>query len=152
MATPFTAAERCKIMQIAGLPMGTVTMATHAMFLYPFSNTDKWVGNFFSTGDLSPIVGALDNILENYTDSSTADAVRECFDDWDAVKFAETEITGAVGTTGPAVFSAKGKRREIRRYVSNLLGFFTPEDGYLHEAEAVLGRSISEYRTGQGGR
>jgi hypothetical protein len=152
MASPFSPAERCKILQIAAIPPGTQCVNVNALFLYPFSNVDTWVGNFFSTGDLGPIVGALDNILNKYTDAVTGEAVRECFDDWDSVKFCETEITAAEGTSGPAVFSASKRRHEIRRYVANLLGFYIPEEGYLHEAEAVLGRSLSEFRQRQGGR
>ena len=144
--------ERCKILQVAGIPPGTQCVNVNALFLYPFSNVDTWVTHFFSTGDLSPIVGALDNILNNYTDPATGEAVRECFADWDDVKFSEIEITSAAGTSGPAVFSSSKKRHEIRRYVANLLGFFIPENGYLHEAEAVLGKSLSEFRVGQGGR
>lgn len=139
-------------MQIAGIPPGCICVNVNALFLYPFSNVDTWVGHFFSTGDFSPIVGALDNILNNYTDAATGEAVRECFADWDSVKFCETEITAAEGTSGPAVFSASKRRHEIRRYVANLLGFFIPENGYISEAEAVLGASIKEYRAGQGGR
>ena len=127
-------------------------MNVNALFLYPFSNVDVWQTNFFSVGDLGPIVGQLDYILNNYTDAATGDAVREAFDDWDSVKFSETEITSAAGTSGPAVFSAAKKRHEIRRYVANLIGFFIPENGYLSEAEAVLGKSLKEFRQGAGGR
>jgi len=153
MASPFTAKERIKILQIAGIPSGATTLNVNALFLYPFSNVDAWQTNFFSTGDLGPIVAALDHILNEHTDTDTADAVRECFDDWDSVKFSETQIVALEGgTNGPLIFNSAAKRHEIRRYVANLLGFFIPEDGYLHEAEAVLGRSLSEFRKGNGGR
>lgn len=155
MASPFTAAERVKIMQIAGIPptVGGKTLNVNALVLYPFSNVDSWQTNFFSTGDLGPIRTALDAILDNYVSSATGDAVKECFSDWDVVKFSEIEITqGPTGTAGPALFSASKKRTEIRRYVANLIGFYIPEGGYLHEMEAVLGKSLSEFRAGSGGR
>ena len=152
MPSPFNAAERCKILQVAGIPPGTQTLNVSCLVAYPYSNVEQWKTSFYSKGDLSAIVTAIDEILNKYTDAATGDATRECFDDWDVVKFSEVEITNAAGTSGPALFNAKLKRREIRRYMANLLGFFIPEDGYLHEMQAVMGASVSEFRKNLGGR
>jgi hypothetical protein len=147
MASPFTSAERIKILQIAGIPPGTKTVNVNALVLYPFSNVDAWQTNFFSTGDLSPILTALDNNLNNHTDVDTGNAVRECFAAWDVFKFSEIELTtGPTGSGGPAVVSAAGKRHAIRNYVANLLGFYIPEGGYIHEMEVTLGKSLKEFR------
>lgn len=150
MANNLTSAETVKILEIFGMPPNGIVLAVTAMFLYPFSNTDIWNGNFYNNGDLTPILNGIKTQITN-ADQDTANAARECFPIWDVVKFSELKLTsGPTGSGGPALFDASAKQEQIRNYIGNLFGVFCPSGGYRHEAIAVLGRSLADYRKNQG--
>lgn len=153
MPSPFSAQERVGIFEILGLPIHGHTVNLIALVLYPFSNVSEWSGGTNSKGDLVQLIADIDAILAMIS-AEQAIVVRTYLATWDDIKASELVITNAANSSAGTIVHHGEKRILLRGLVANILGISVPAGGYLHEIEAVYGKSLKEFRkggTGTGG-
>jgi hypothetical protein len=150
---PFTSAEKAVIYEILGLPRSGHTVNTLSLVHYPFSNVNSW-NPTWNVGDMTSLLAAIDAAItatEAFAD--TVARVQAYLAKWDDLG-GENEMrieSGQNGVTGVIVDSDQ-RRVNIRLRVANLLGISVPAGGYLHEIEAVYGKSLGRITQGHGDR
>lgn len=72
-------------------------------------------------------------------DTALLARVQAVIADWPNVATSEVKVVQDTGAAGTLVDDA-AKRRNIRRTLSNLLGFWTPIDGFFGEIERSMNR------------
>jgi hypothetical protein len=145
----FSAQQVNAIHDLLGLPLHGVTLAVTALFYYPYSQLEQWQPTW-QHGDLTKLIADLHNgmlLCSQYQ----VDLIQEDLELWRRIRVSPMKIASAANQVTGNVVDHEEQRKLVRLRVANLLGVLIPAGGYLHEAEAVLGRSLSEFMSGSGG-
>ena len=145
----FSASQVADIYDLLGLPFHGLTTNVTALFYYPYSQLETWQPSW-QHGDLTKFYTALNTGMALCTQFQV-DLVEKYLVTWRKISISPMHLTGAANQVTGDVVKHDEQRELIRQRVSNLLGVVIPRGGYLHEAEAVLGRSLSEFMSGSGG-
>jgi hypothetical protein len=133
MPSPLTADETTRLFKIFGIPQnGTGFVAARIISLY---------GPGGNSYDFSALVNQLNALLDNVT-SSQYTQVQNMLSEWESITdYSELAVSADAGTHGQLV-DHNQRRRNIRRTLSNLIGFYAPADGFFTDASAASGPRV----------
>ena len=133
MSSPLTADETTRLFKIFGIPQnGTGFVAGRIISLYGPA------GNVY---DFSALVTQL-NALLNAVTATQYTQIQAQLTEWENITdYSELAVSADNNTAGRLVDHDR-RRRNIRRTLSNLIGYFVPADGFFTDASAASGPRI----------
>ena len=133
MASPLTADETTRVFKIFGTPqIGTGFVAGRIISLYGPG------GNVY---DFTALVSQL-NALLNAVTATQYTQIQNQLTEWENITdYSELSVNADASTTGRLVDHEK-RRRNIRRTLSNRIGYYVPADGFFTDASAATGPRI----------
>jgi hypothetical protein len=133
MANPLTADETTRLFKIFGIPQnGTGFVAGRIISLYGPA------GNVY---DFSALVNQLNSLLTSVS-ATQYTQIQTQLTEWENITdFSELSVSADNNTTGRLV-NHDLRRRNIRRTLSNIIGFYGPADGFFTDAAAAVGPRI----------
>jgi hypothetical protein len=133
MASPLTADETTRLFKIFGIPQnGTGFVAARIISLYGPG------GNVY---DFSALVSQLNALLNNVT-ATQYTQIQNMLTEWENITdYSELAVSADSGTHGRLVHHDQ-RRHNIRRTLSNLIGFYVPADGFFTDASAAAGPRV----------
>ena len=133
MANPLTADETTRLFKIFGIPQnGTGFVAGRIISLYGPA------GNVY---DFSALVTQLNALLASVS-ATQYTQIQNQLTEWENITdYSELTVNADNNTAGRLV-NHDLRRRNIRRTLSNLIGFYVPADGFFTDAGASVGPRI----------
>jgi hypothetical protein len=128
MSSPLNADEATRLFKIFGIPQnGTGFVAARIISLYGPG------GNVY---DFSALVTQLNALLNNVT-SSQYTQIQNMLTEWENITdYSELTVSADNNSQGRLV-DHDLRRRNIRRTLSNIIGFYVPLDGFFTDASAA---------------
>ena len=128
MSSPLTADETTRLFKVFGIPQnGTGFVAGRIISLYGPG------GNVY---DFSAIVTQLNALLNNVT-ATQYTQIQAMLTEWENITdYSELTVAADNHSQGRLV-DHDTRRRNIRRTLSNLIGFYVPNDGFFTDASAA---------------
>ena len=145
----FSAQQVNWIHDLIGIPLHGATVNVTALVMYPYSQLEQWQPTW-SKGNLINLINDLHANMA-LCSQFQVDQIEEDLCLWRRVRTSPMKIKTAANQVSGVITDAEETRKLVRLRVSNALGVLVPAGGYMHEMEAVLGRSLSEFMTGSGG-
>ena len=145
----FSAQQVNWIHDLIGIPLHGATVNVTALVMYPYSQLENWQPTW-SKGNLINLIKDLHTNMA-LCSQFQVDMIEDDLRLWRRIRTSPMKIASAANQVTGQVVDHEETRKLVRLRVSNALGVLVPAGGYMHEMEAVLGRSLSEFMAGQGG-
>ena len=133
MPSPLTADETTRVFKIFGIPQnGTGFVAARIISLY---------GPGGNSYDFSALVAQLNSLLAAVT-ATQYTQIQALLTEWENVTDYSEISVNADATTQGRIVDHTTRRHNIRRTLSNIIGFFVPADGFFTDASAASGPRV----------
>ena len=133
MPSPLTADETTRVFKVFGIPQnGIGFVAARIISLYGPG------GNVY---DFSALVTQLNSLLASVS-ATQYTQIQALLTEWENISDYSEISVNADATTQGRIVDHTARRHNVRRTLSNIIGFFVPADGFFTDASAASGPRV----------